>query len=260
MKIRLRNAERAPLEDHAKVSIYRQSDRRLEAEVAAHKGVKEITVEGLLSYELYSVRVFPKKHRPAHAFARGASSITIHCPVDPDHVKGIAVHSAETAGDLIKWPPKIEEKQLAGFLNVLAKMEATPVLGLSAASHIGTVTRINEDRFWFEPSAGLYGAVKAEPEFHEAPGGLHELLGYDRIGSFKTGELYGNLQLTFFLRKNGARGPREICEADVDDAGGILHAFQVLRNALTGRKTDPYDIHEILTFYQEIDTGYSLIV
>jgi hypothetical protein len=34
----------------------------------------------------------------------------------------------------------------------------------------------------------------------------------------------------------------------------------VLRNAVTGQPTHPYDIHEILMGYQHIDPGYALIV
>jgi hypothetical protein len=36
--------------------------------------------------------------------------------------------------------------------------------------------------------------------------------------------------------------------------------FQVLRNQLTNRPTHPYDIHELLHFYQKLDPGYSLEV
>ena len=44
----------------------------------------------------------------------------------------------------------------------------------------------------------------------------------------------------------------------IDDANGIGHVFQVLRNFLTDSDTHPYDIHEILTFHQSLDTLYEL--
>jgi hypothetical protein len=47
---------------------------------------------------------------------------------------------------------------------------------------------------------------------------------------------------------------------DIDDAGGMLHIFQVLRNAVTGRPTHPYDIHEIVMSYRHIDRGCDLVV
>jgi len=36
--------------------------------------------------------------------------------------------------------------------------------------------------------------------------------------------------------------------------------FQVLRNAITGRPTHPFDVHELLVSYQKLDPGYALIV
>ena len=48
--------------------------------------------------------------------------------------------------------------------------------------------------------------------------------------------------------------------ADIDDAAGLEHLFQVLRNELTGRPTHPYDIHEILIKHQMLDPGYELVV
>jgi hypothetical protein len=51
-----------------------------------------------------------------------------------------------------------------------------------------------------------------------------------------------------------------VADIDIDDAAGLEHVFQVVRNALSGRPTHPYDIHEILLAYQEIDPGYNLVV
>jgi hypothetical protein len=49
-------------------------------------------------------------------------------------------------------------------------------------------------------------------------------------------------------------------DADIDDAQGIEHVFQVIRPILTGKNTNPYDVHEILLGYQKIDPMYRLIV
>jgi hypothetical protein len=49
-------------------------------------------------------------------------------------------------------------------------------------------------------------------------------------------------------------------DVDIDDAAGLGHVFQVLRNTLTGRPTHPYDIHEILVSYQQLDPGYRFVV
>jgi hypothetical protein len=83
----------------------------------------------------------------------------------------------------------------------------------------------------------------------------HPPSGFDRAGSFKTEDRYGNLQLTFFVR-----GDEWLADIDIDDAGGLEHVFQVVRNAVTGRPTHPYDIHQILIAWQQTDPGYELVV
>ena len=51
-----------------------------------------------------------------------------------------------------------------------------------------------------------------------------------------------------------------MADIDIDDANGVEHLFQVLRNAITGRPTHPYEIHELLVSYQKLDPGYTLVV
>jgi hypothetical protein len=63
------------------------------------------------------------------------------------------------------------------------------------------------------------------------------------------------LQLTFFVK-----GDEWVADIDIDDAGGLEHVFQVLRNKLSGRPTHPYNIHEILVKFQQLDPGYRLMV
>jgi len=79
--------------------------------------------------------------------------------------------------------------------------------------------------------------------------------GFTSAQSFKTFDRYGNLQLSFF--SNGSDWAADI---NIDDAGGLEHAFQVIRNFVAHRPTHPYDIHEILVSFQKIDPGYRLVV
>ncbi len=55
-------------------------------------------------------------------------------------------------------------------------------------------------------------------------------------------------------------GDECVVNVDIDDAAGLEHVFQVLRNTLSGRPTHPYDIHEILVSYQRLDPGYQFTV
>jgi len=90
----------------------------------------------------------------------------------------------------------------------------------------------------------------------EVSGALHHPpTGFAEAGSFKTPDHYGNLCLTFFMK-----GDDCVADIDIDDAGGLEHAFQVLRNKLSGHPTHPYNIHEILVGYQQLDPGYSFIL
>ena len=92
--------------------------------------------------------------------------------------------------------------------------------------------------------------------FYDVPEGMHHPPnGFVHAGSWKTPDQYGNLQLTFF--SNGADW---VADVDIDDAGGLAHVFQVLRNELTQTPTHPYNIHEILIKYQMLDPAYELEV
>jgi len=67
-------------------------------------------------------------------------------------------------------------------------------------------------------------------------------------------DAFGNLQLTFF-----ESGTRCVADIDIDDAAGLRHVFQVMRNHLTGSPTHPYNIHQILIKHQHLDPGYRLV-
>jgi hypothetical protein len=91
--------------------------------------------------------------------------------------------------------------------------------------------------------------------FRSVNGALHEPPdGFAPAGSFKTHDAFGNLQLTFFRKAADWQA-----EVDIDDAAGLPHVFQVMRNHLTGDPTHPYNIHQILMAHQHLDPGYRLL-
>jgi hypothetical protein len=170
--------------------------------------------------------------------------------------------------------------QRAGLLNLFAKMDS---FGFDEThtvwSAVERIYRIRPDRVFADVDVALRDRVKAEvvsQRFHEVSGKLHKPPpGFVFAGSFKTDERYGNLQLSFFsraqleLRPTTERGLRPTAEsettpiafkvdADIDDAAGVGHVFQVLRNFVTDGTTHPYDIHQILTFRQEVAPLYDL--
>jgi hypothetical protein len=148
----------------------------------------------------------------------------------------------------------------AGLFNIACKTLATVYPnGANALSLIKEVRELRGDRFFAFVEKALRDETKNSALtglFHSADSSLHSLppqfVGFTGDGSFKTGELYGNLQITFFRK-----GDEFVADIDIDDAGGILHVFQVLKNHFTGNPTHPYNIHEILVFHQQLDPKYT---
>jgi len=144
----------------------------------------------------------------------------------------------------------------ACFLNIVAKSAAAPLRdGLSCLNHYSGMIRMEQDRLFIRTHAALREEVQNSPLFHSVSAELHDPVpGYQITDSFKTLDRYGNLQLTF--QRRGTTGDDYVADVDIDDAQGIEHIFQVLRNSVSG-PTNPYDIHDILVKEQRLDPGYS---
>ena len=265
LKITLQGADRKPLNDSTRVLVYREKDRKQVADVTVKFPHYVATIDDL-EPDVYVVRAFPEKHRASAKFARPNQSVTLHCPIDPSKVRSIDIFDpSRLNGGIVgsNWFDDLSIDSIAGLMNIWSKLQTTcldGVRGKPLSSLVKRINRVNPDRIWFEPHPLMLElarqAVEVE-EVVETSGSLHSLAGYVVLQSFKTLERYGNLQLTFLeSRANGDL----LVDADIDEASGIGHLFQVLRNALPGRTTDPYDIHEILTFHQELDVGYDLVV
>ena len=154
----------------------------------------------------------------------------------------------------------LDDIRKAGLLNIATKTNATALTnGRTVLSYIERLNEIRGDRFFCDVPRELRSETKnsaAEGLFHKVSGSQHTPPpGFQSAESFKTSEKYGNLQLTFFT--NGEKFKADI---DIDDAGGLEHVFQVLRNKLSGKPTHPYNIHEILVAHQHLDPGYTFVV
>lgn len=174
-----------------------------------------------------------------------------------DDSKQVLGHVGVSGRDLYE---KLDDIPRAGLLNILAKARR---VGLGAAGRVidflQELREIRGDRFYVRVPHVLREHVKdamLRGVFTEASGALHRPPeGFTSADSFKTTDRYGNLQITFF-----ARGDEWVADIDIDDANGLEHVFQVVRNSVTGRPTHPYNIQQILIKEQEIDPGYELIV
>ncbi len=153
----------------------------------------------------------------------------------------------------------LDDIRRAGVLNIARKTMATRLNDTqSVLSLVKEIREVRGDRFFAFVDRQLREETIHNVNtglFHEVPEILHSLPpqfeGFAHAKSFKTADGFGNLQLTFFRR-----GDEFVADIDIDDAAGIRHLFQVLRNHFTGSPTHPYNIHQILVKHQHLDPGY----
>lgn len=258
------------------------SDVRIVKSVSALSKIKIPDLFGA-PQGLYRVEVDPPSYLPVSQFvnlkASGITDLQLTFPVDPKKVKGIdfpkyqdlpddAQRLLENSDRALSFEGKrgeelynaLDDIRKAGFLNIVTKTRATPLSnGQTVLPFIRKLNELRGDRFFAVAPKELREEAKnsvAEGLFHMVSEALHHPpLGFSGAGSFKTEDRYGNLQLSFFINADDC-----VVDVDIDDAAGLEHVFQVLRNALTGRPTHPYDIHEILVAHQKLDPGYHFLV
>jgi len=252
---------------------------------ASASAAKQINITGLRGAPqgLYRIEIDPPSYQYVSQFvnmkASGITSLGFTFPIDPGKVKKVNFPTfAKLATDL-RTMLEVSDKVLAfegktgsdlytalddirkaGMLNIAAKTGATPLTnGRTVLSYIQKLNEVRGDRFFAIVPRELREETKNsvnEGLFHPADQSQHHPpAGFSPAGSFKTPDHYGNLQLTFFMK-----GDDCVADIDIDDAAGLEHVFQVVRNKLSGQPTHPYNIHEILVGHQHIDPGYRFVV
>ncbi|HWN11624.1 MAG TPA: hypothetical protein VNO50_20520 [Pyrinomonadaceae bacterium] len=230
----------------------------------------------------YRIEVDPPSYQYVSQFlnmkASGVTPLTITFPVDPGKVTKISPPAytkltddlrtlLENSDKVFSFEGKkgkdlytaLDDIRKAGLLNIAVKTANTPLTnGRSVLSYIAKLNEIRGDRFFCVVPKELREETKnsvAEGIFDSVSGTLHHPpAGFSLAGSFKTPDNYGNLQLTFFMNGNDC-----VADIDIDDAGGLGHVFQVLRNKISGNPTHPYNIHQILVKHQKLDPGYTFV-
>lgn len=172
-----------------------------------------------------------------------------------DRSKQVRGHEGLTGRELYA---ALSDEAKAGLLNIAKKSLATEFRdGADLLPHL-VLLDVLGDRCFVEVPRALIDQMPElvdEDFFHKVNGTLHQPPeGFEPAGSFKTRDAFGNLQLTFFRS-----GDRCRADVDIDDAAGLGHVFQVVRNQVTGDPTHPYNIHQILMAHQHLDPGYRLV-
>ena len=221
----------------------------------------------------WNVEIFPEKYRFKSVFisvpSNGKAEIKETFFVDPTKVKPIFPTEADI-NSLPRWAAlksvldsspihfsQLVDQEKAGLLNLFAKMSddsANKVFG-----KVDNIFLVLPARIFAEVKSDLWPSVRELPQrFHEEPdnGSMHHFLdGWTRLAehaSFKTPDPTGNLQLTFASNIDEEMA----VDADLDDHQGLQHAFDVIKHKLSGKDTNPYDIHQVLVKFQHIDPGY----
>jgi hypothetical protein len=283
LKIKLTDVHGKPLAEEVHVSLRHQATGgEIRTRIPAGKAaiITDLRAE---PDGIYRVEIDPPSYLPVGQFvsvkSSGPTALSLTFPIDPKKVSRLTCPAAADlapdarrlldASDSVlafggcagaSLYERLDDIRRAGFLNIVAKATNTTFAGgRTVLSYVQKLNELRGDRFFAVVSKELREEAKnalASGLFVTAPGCLHHPPeGFQDAGSFKTNDHYGNLQLTFFVRGDEWRA-----DIDIDDAAGIAHVFQVLRNTLSGRPTHPYDIHQLLVHYQKVDPGYSFIV
>ncbi len=160
----------------------------------------------------------------------------------------------------------LDKRNRATILNLSAKMlRETTKSGQSIIKQVKNIDKKlldkkNRARIYSNTDDGLLAALRKSPQrFSSVSGVLHNFPpGFTPVSqdnSFKSRDEAGNIQVTFATGAGGAF----LADIDLDDHSGIEHAFDVLKHKFSGKDTDPYDIHQILVFFQGLDPGYRLL-
>jgi hypothetical protein len=151
----------------------------------------------------------------------------------------------------------------AGLLNLYAKLQRetlesnTPIFQF--LDRVARTEDFRQDRMFVRVRDELLPAVRQHARFRTVSGALHVFdppwMAVNPDGSFKTRDRAGNLQITFAAHDGD---PGHIADIDIDDHAGVRHAADVLKHRIADRDTHPFDIHNILLYFQGCDPGYVL--
>jgi hypothetical protein len=117
---------------------------------------------------------------------------------------------------------------------------------------------LRQDRCFCNVEAGMQKFLEKSERFRSVPDKLHEPLdGFQLENSFKSRDPHANLQVTFMRH---TRTGELAADIDIDEAAGIEHGFEVIRNSVKRSRTNPYLVRELLLLVDPVekvlDPGY----
>lgn len=238
-----------------------------------HRKIANVPAGGRGSFEAdvvhtYHVRVAADGYGSAAVTASGTEAeVTVAVPISSSEVTGytwpdpLPEIPGVTWGPEPKWTQDFSDTQRGTVLNVWAKLWSTSLGVTPAATFVEEILEVRPDRIIARVShellealelAASVGAVEfADSSLHEPPDS------YSNGPSVKTLDKRAGLQISLFIADD-LEGPL-LADIDIDEARGIAHAFDVIGHHVTGKTTDPIEIHELLVL-GGIDPGWKPLV
>lgn len=147
----------------------------------------------------------------------------------------------------------------ACLLNLVAK--ATHPSSGRISRFVLAPTVLRQDRCFASVDPAMPDFLRGSQLFKSAPSLLHKPpSGFELVDSFKTKDAHANLQVTFMRERTSNALWADI---DIDEASGIEHGFEVIRNIAVDGRTNPCLVRELLLlseFDTPIDPGYDFLL
>jgi hypothetical protein len=285
--VNLRDVYGQPITDEVEITFYNQKVQSLNQRFTVKFKGNSARLVGVPAFPTGLAEVFikPKRYRYKSVILNviGGQDNTINEDlfVDPDKARPTLLDfddlKAKVYGaDLLKILEKSGIKKAAW--NALDKRNRATVLNLSAKMSHDTLKngdtlfsqvesieqklldKDHRERIYAIVKENLLGALRKYPErFRSVSGSLHKFfddwIPVNQQNSFKSRNDAGNIQFTFATKAAGG----SLADIDLDDHTGVKHAADVISHKITGANTNPYDLHQILVYFQGIDPGYRLL-
>lgn len=147
--------------------------------------------------------------------------------------------------------PAVEDKKQACLLNLREASYAVPLGGHRLSEWIDwkDPLKLQQDRGWFrvleDSPMSFYHALLSTGVMKEVPADLHRphSPNFELVESFKTKNRAPVLQVTLWHNKD-----EWVAELDIDLQRGMGHWREVVKNHLTGKKTNPYLVNQLLAW------------
>jgi hypothetical protein len=284
---RLKDVNGELIRDQVQLTFYNKNVQSLSQRFDVHfDGANAATMPGVPAFPTGLAEVFikPTKYRYKSVFINVVggedNSIKEDFFVDPSEASPTLIEfqdipSKAYAADLVRilqdshigaaqWSA-LGLRNRATIFNLSAKMHRETIrTGQPLIELVNTIDPIRLDdqhreRIFALVKDTLLASLQNFPQHFEPVSGVlhHFPPGWVPVAepnSFKTRDAAGNIQFTFARNQDG----QVMADIDLDDHKGLQHAADVLKHKITGKDTDPYDIHEILVYFQHLDPGYRL--